>query len=224
MRLDILSIVPNLIENLIQFSVIKRAQDKQIIKIYLHNIRDYGSGNHKKVDDYQYGGGSGMVLMIEPIANCIKKLQSERLYDEIIYMTPDGEILNQKISNFLSLQKNIIILCGHYKGIDQRIRDIFITKEISIGDYVLSGGELAAVILIDSITRLIPKVLGNEISSLTDSFQDSLLAPPLYTRPKNYNGFTVPSILLSGNLKKIYEWREEQSLIKTRQLRPDLLN
>lgn len=205
-------------------SIMKRAQDEKIIEIYFHNLRDYSTNNYKQVDDYPYGGGSGMVLMIEPIAKCIEKLKSERIYDEIIYMTPDGETLNQKMCNSLSLKHSVIILCGHYKGVDHRIRDVFITKEISIGDYVLSGGELCAVVLVDTITRLIPKVLGDGTSALTDSFQDNLLAPPIYTRPENYKGLIVPKILLSGDLKKIQLWKEKQSLIRTQKLRPDLLD
>lgn len=226
MRFDILSVIPDLMQSPLSGSIMKRAQDKKIVEIHLHDLRDYSikSNSYKQVDDYPYGGGAGMVMMIEPIDKCIKKLQFERVYDEIIYMTPDGDILNQKICNSLSLKKNIIILCGRYKGVDQRVRDFFITKEISIGDYVLSGGELCALVLIDAITRLIPNVLGNETSALMDSFQDNLLAPPIYTRPKNYNGLIVPKILLSGDLKKIDSWRREQSLIRTDTIRPDLLD
>lgn len=224
MRFDILSIFPDLIKSSLEFSIIKKAINNKIIEIYFHNLRDYSNNNYKKIDDYQYGNGSGMVLMIEPIAKCIKWLELQRNYDEIIYMTPDGEKLKQRMCNFLSLKKNIIILCGHYKGVDHRVRDLFITKEISIGDYVLSGGELAAVVLVDSIIRLIPKVLGDETSALTDCFQDGLLSPPIYTRPQYYNGLNVPEILLCGDLKKIDKWKEEQSFLRTQQLRPDLLD
>lgn len=202
----------------------QRAQDKGHVEIHLHDIREYTTDKHKKVDDYQYGGGAGMVMTIQPIADCIEKLQSERDYDEVIYMTPDGSLLNQGICNGLALHKNIIILCGHYKGVDQRIRDLFITKEISIGSYVLSGGELGAAVLTDAIVRLIPGVLNDETSALTDSFQDNLLAPPVYTRPEDYKGHKVPEILLSGNLPKIEEWRHNKSLERTKERRPDLLD
>lgn len=223
MRFDILSIFPSLIKNSLEFSIVKNAIHKKIVEINYYNLRDY-SNNYRKVDDYQYGKNSGMVLMIEPIAKCIQQLQLERNYDEIIYMTPDGNTLKQKMCNFLSLKKNIIILCGHYKGVDHRVRDLFITKEISIGDYVLSGGELAAVVLVDTIVRLLPKVLGDGTSALTDCFQDNLLSPPIYTRPKYYNGLSVPNVLLSGNFQKIDHWLEEQSLLRTNNLRPDLLD
>ncbi len=224
MRIDILTILPELIEGALNHSIMKRAQEKGIAEIYLHNIRDYSTHRQKSVDDYQYGGGAGMVMTIQPIADCIEKLISEREYDELIYMTPDGEVLNQSICNTMSLNKNLLILCGHYKGVDQRIRDIFITKEISIGSYVLSGGELGAAVLVDSIVRLLPGVLNDETSALTDSFQDNLLAPPIYTRPDNYKGHKVPDILLSGNQKLIEEWRLEKAIENTKQKRPDLLD
>ncbi len=223
MRIDILSVVPELIRSPFEVSILKRAQDANCVEIHLHNIRDYSSNKYKQVDDYPYGGGAGMVLMIEPIAKCIEALQSERDYDAIVYMTPDGQKLNQKIVNHFSLHNNIMILCGHYKGVDQRVRDLFITHEISVGDYVLSGGELAASMFCDAIIRLIPGVLGNETSALTDSFQDNLLAPPIYTRPTDYNGHKVPDILTSGNTPKVEEWREQQSVERTKKLRPDLL-
>jgi tRNA (guanine37-N1)-methyltransferase len=211
MRIDILSIVPELLRSPFEASIIKRAQDAKYIEIRLHNIRDYSANKYKQVDDYPYGGGAGMVLMIEPIAKCIEALQSERDYDAIVYMTPDGQQLNQKIANRCSLFKNMIILCGHYKGIDQRVRDLFVTDEISVGDYVLSGGELAAAVFCDAIIRLIPGVLGNETSALTDSFQDNLLAPPIYTRPDYYKVNKVPDILNSVNTPKVEEWREKQA-------------
>ena len=216
MRIDILSIVPELLRSPFEASIIKRAQDAKYIEIRLHNIRDYSANKYKQVDDYPYGGGAGMVLMIEPIAKCIEALQSERDYDAIVYMTPDGQQLNQKIANRCSLFKNMIILCGHYKGIDQRVRDLFVTDEISVG-------ELAAAVFCDAIIRLIPGVLGNETSALTDSFQDNLLAPPIYTRPADYKGNKVPDILTSGNTPKVEEWREKQAEEKTKKLRPDLL-
>lgn len=223
MRIDILTILPELIEGALNHSIMKRAQEKGHAKIHLHNIRDYSTHRQKSVDDYQFGGGAGMVMTIQPIADCIDKLMAERDYAEIIYMTPDGEVLDQKMSNNLSLGGNLLILCGHYKGVDQRIRDLYITKEISIGSYVLSGGELGAAVLVDSIVRLIPGVIGDETSALTDSFQDNLLAPPVYTRPQDYNGHKVPEILLSGNFKKIEEWRFQKALELTKQKRPDLL-
>ena len=201
----------------------KRAIEKGLVEVHFHNLRDYTDSNYKQVDDYQFGGGAGMVMMIEPIDKCISDLKSQRSYDEIIYMTPDGETLNQKTSNSLSLLKNIIILCGHYKGVDQRVRDAFVTKEISIGDYVLSGGELGAAVLCDTIIRLLPGVLNDETSALTDSFQDDLLAPPVYTRPADYKGMKVPEVLLSGNFGKIEQWREEKALERTEKMRPDLL-
>ena len=224
MRIDIITVVPEILTSPFDVSILKRAIEKGLVEIHLHNLRDYVTDNYKQIDDYQFGGGAGMVMMIEPIDKCISKLKSERDYDEIIYMTPDGATLNQKMSNTLSLKENIIILCGHYKGVDQRVRDHFSTKEISIGDYVLSGGELGAAVLCDSIIRLIPGVLGNETSALTDSFQDNLLAPPVYTRPAEYKGWKVPEILTSGNFPKIESWREEQSYLRTKTLRPDLLN
>ena len=223
MRIDILSVVPELLRSPFEASILKRAQDANCVEIHTHNIRDYSSNKYKQVDDYPYGGGAGMVLMIEPIAKCIEALQGERDYDAIVYMTPDGQQLNQKTANRYSLFKNIIILCGHYKGVDQRVRDLFVTEEISVGDYVLSGGELAAAVFCDAIIRLIPGVLGNETSALTDSFQDNLLAPPIYTRPANYKGYKVPNILTSGNTPKVEEWRELQAVERTKKLRPDLL-
>lgn len=223
MRIDIITVVPDILTSPFDVSILKRAIEKGLVEIHLHNLRDYVTDNYKQIDDYQFGGGAGMVMMIEPIDKCISSLKAQRDYDEIIYMTPDGATLNQKMANTLSLKENIIILCGHYKGVDQRVREHFITKEISIGDYVLSGGELAAAVLCDSVIRLIPGVLGNETSALTDSFQDDLLAPPVYTRPADYKGWKVPEILTSGNFPKIEAWREEQSYLRTRQLRPDLL-
>ncbi|MEX2349439.1 MAG: tRNA (guanosine(37)-N1)-methyltransferase TrmD [Flavobacteriaceae bacterium] len=224
MRIDIITVLPELLTSPFEASILKRAIEKGLVEIHFHNLRDYVTDNYKQVDDYQYGGGAGMVMMIEPIDKCITQLKSERNYDEVIYMTPDGETLQQRMANQLSMKENLIILCGHYKGVDQRVRDHFITKEISIGDYVLSGGELGAAVLCDTIIRLIPGVLGNEASALTDSFQDDLLAPPIYTRPSEYKGWKVPEILLSGNTPKIEEWREEQSYERTKERRPDLLN
>jgi tRNA (guanine37-N1)-methyltransferase len=223
MRIDIITVLPQLLESPFNHSIIKRAQDKKLADIHLHNLRDYTTNKYKTVDDYAYGGGAGMVMMIEPISKCIEKLQAERTYDQIIYMTPDGERLNQKLSNRLSTLENIIILCGHYKGVDQRVRDQYITLEISVGDYVLTGGELAAAILCDSIVRLIPGVLSDETSALSDSFQDNLLAPPVYTRPAEFMGMKVPEILLSGDEKAIEEWRHEQAIERTRERRKDLL-
>ncbi|NCT18911.1 MAG: tRNA (guanosine(37)-N1)-methyltransferase TrmD [Flavobacteriaceae bacterium CG_4_8_14_3_um_filter_34_10] len=223
MRIDIITVLPELLKSPFEASILKRAIDKGLVEIHLHNLRDYVTDNYKQVDDYQYGGGAGMVMMIEPIDKCISKLKSERNYDEIIYMTPDGETLKQRMANHLSLNENMIILCGHYKGVDQRVRDHFITKEVSIGDYVLSGGELGAAILCDTIIRLIPGVLGDEASALTDSFQDDLLAPPIYTRPAEYKGWKVPEILLSGNTPKIEAWRDEEAYQHTKERRPDLL-
>jgi tRNA (guanine37-N1)-methyltransferase len=224
MRIDIITVQPQLLESPFNHSIIKRARDKKLAEIYLHNLRDYTTNKYKTVDDYAYGGGAGMVLMVEPISKCIEKLQEERKYDEVIYMTPDGNRLEQKTSNRLSNLKNIIILCGHYKGVDQRVRDKYISLEVSIGDYVLTGGELPAAILCDSIIRLIPGVLSDETSALSDSFQDNLLAPPVYTRPKKFKGMEVPQILLSGDEKAIDEWRHEQALKRTRERRKDLLN
>jgi tRNA (guanine37-N1)-methyltransferase len=223
MRIDILSAVPSLMQSFFAHSILQRAKDKGLLEIHLHNIRDYATNKHKQIDDYQFGGGAGMVMMIEPILNCIDTLQKERRYDEIIYMTPDGALLEQKTVNTLSLKENLIILCGHYKGIDERLREHIITKEISIGSYVLSGGELPAAVLVDAIGRLIPGVLSDETSALTDSFQDNLLAPPVYTRPADYKGWRIPDILLSGNDKLIEEWRHEQSVERTKKRRPDLL-
>ncbi len=223
MRIDIITVVPELLQSPFEHSIIKRAKEKGLVEIHLHNLRDYSSNKYRQVDDYQFGGGAGMVLMIEPIDKCITKLKSERDYDEIIYLTPDAPILTQSLSNKLSLKENIILLTGHYKGVDQRVRELFITKEISIGDYVLSGGELAAAVLCDSIIRLIPGVIGDETSALTDSFQDNLLAPPVYTRPAEYKGVKVPEILRSGNFSKIEEWRHEQALKRTKEIRPNML-
>ena len=224
MRIDIITVVPDLMESPFQASILKRAIEKGLVEIHLHNLRDYALNNYNQVDDYQYGGGAGMVMMIEPIDKCIQQLKTERSYDEIIYMTPDGERFNQKMANQLSLHKNIILLCGHYKGVDQRVRDHFITKEISIGDYVLSGGELGALVVSDAIIRLIPGVLGNQDSALTDSFQDDLLAPPIYTRPAEYKGWKVPEVLRSGDFAKIDKWREDQAEKNTIKKRPDLMN
>ena len=223
MRIDIISVVPELLTGPFNSSIIKKAIDKKIIEIHIHNLRDYSTNNYRSIDDYQYGGGAGMVMLIEPIDNCIAELKKERDYDHIIYMTPDGDTLNQGISNKLSCMKNIIILCGHYKGIDQRIRDNIITIEISIGDFVLTGGELPAAILTDSIVRLLPGALGDETSALTDSFQDNLLSHPVYTRPREYKSWVVPEILFSGDQKKIEKWRMEKSLELIKKKRPDLL-
>lgn len=224
MRIDIITVVPDLLKSPFDASILKRAIEKGLVEIHIHNLRDYVTDNYKQIDDYQFGGGAGMVMMIEPIDKCLSKLKKERAYDEVIYMTPDGERFNQKTANTLSLAQNLIILCGHYKGVDQRVREHFITKEISIGDYVLSGGELGAAVVSDAIIRLIPGVLGNETSALTDSFQDNLLAPPVYTRPAEYKGWQVPEILTSGNFPKIEEWREEKAWERTKKLRPDLLD
>ncbi len=223
MRIDILTVLPKLLESPFSDSILKRAQENGHVSIHIHNIRDYSTHRQKSVDDYQYGGGAGMVMTIQPIADCIEKLMNERKYDEVIYMTPDGELLEQSICNQLSMAENMIILCGHYKGVDQRIRDLFITKEISIGSYVLSGGELGAAVLTDAIVRLIPGVLNDETSALTDSFQDDLLAPPVYTRPEDYKGNKVPDVLLSGHAANIEKWRYEQSVLRTNERRPDLL-
>lgn len=223
MQIDIISVVPDLLQGPFSHSILKRAHDKGLVNIAVHNLRDYAYNKHKSVDDYQYGGGSGMVMMIEPFAACIESLQEKRSYDEIIFMTPDGVTLNQGISNELSLRQNFIILCGHYKGIDQRIRDHFVTREISIGDYVLSGGELAAAVLVDSVVRLIPGVLSDETSALSDSFQDGMLSAPVYTRPAEFRGMKVPDILLSGNTPEIEKWRFEQSILRTQERRPDLM-
>jgi len=223
MRIDILSLFPETIKSSLEYSIIKKALNNNLISINYHNIRDHSKNKQKKVDDYQYGGGSGMVLMIQPIYDCIKKLKEERNYTNIIYLTPDGKKLEQSTSNKFSLSENIILICGHYKGIDQRIREHLVTDEISIGDYVLSGGELAAAVFCDSIIRLIPGVLGDESSALTDSFQDNRLSEPIYTRPENYEGLKVPKILISGNIKEIERWRDEKSLERTKKYRPGLL-
>jgi len=223
MRIDIITVLPELLKSPFEASILKRAIEKGLVSVHLHNLRDFSTNSYNQIDDYQFGGGAGMVMMIEPIDKCISKLKEERDYDEIIYMTPDGETLNQGIANELSLKENIIILCGHYKGVDQRVRDHFITREVSVGDYVLSGGELAAAIVCDTIIRLIPGVLGNETSALTDSFQDNLLAPPIFTRPSEYKGWKVPDILLSGHSAKIEEWRETEAQKHTQERRPDLL-
>ena len=222
MRIDILTVVPELLESPLNYSIVKRAREKGLVEICIHNIRDYGKGSYKQVDDYPFGGDAGMVIMIEPVYNLISKLKSERDYDEIIYMSPDGEVLDQKMSNMLSCRQNLIVLCGHYKGVDHRIREHLITKEISVGDYVLSGGELPAAILCDSIIRLVPGAISDETSALSDSFQDNLLAPPVYTRPSDFKGWKVPDVLLSGNPKLITEWQESQSLERTKRLRPNL--
>ena len=224
MRIDIICVVPELLKSPFEASILKRAIDSKLVEVYVHSLRDYASDNYKSVDDYQFGGDAGMVMTIEPVDKCITRLKSERNYEEVIYMTPDGSLLDQKMANQLSLKGNIIILCGHYKGVDQRVREHFITKEISIGDYVLSGGELGAAVLCDAIIRLIPGVLGNETSALTDSFQDNLLAPPIYTRPRSYKGWEVPELLFSGNFHEIEKWREEQAYERTKSKRPDLLN
>lgn len=223
MRIDIITVLPELMKSPFEASIMKRAIEKGLVEVHFHNLRDYTEKSYNQVDDYQFGGGAGMVLMIEPIDKCISQLTSERAYDEVIYLTPDGETLNQKMANRISLQKNLILLCGHYKGVDQRVRDLFITREISIGDYVLSGGELGAAILCDAVIRLIPGVLNNETSALTDTFQDNLLAPPVYTRPAEYKGSRVPEVLLSGNFPEIEVWRENEAQKRTKKLRPDLL-
>jgi tRNA (guanine37-N1)-methyltransferase len=223
MRIDIVTVLPELLESPFNASILKRAVEKGLVEVHFHNLRDYTDNKYRQVDDYQFGGGAGMVLMIEPIDKCISSLKAKRSYDEVIYMTPDGETLNQKIANRLSLLTNIIILCGHYKGVDQRVRETLITREISIGDYVLSGGELGAAVLCDTVIRLLPGVLNDETSALTDTFQDNLLAPPVYTRPRKYKGLQVPEVLLSGDFSKIEKWREEQAQVRTENLRPDLL-
>ncbi|MCF8304614.1 MAG: tRNA (guanosine(37)-N1)-methyltransferase TrmD [Bacteroidales bacterium] len=224
MRIDILTIFPGMLEAPFEHSIIKRAKEKGLAEIHLHDIREYANNKHRRVDDYPYGGGSGMVMMIQPIADCIEQLKSQRDYDEIIFTTPDGEVFNQNKANYLSTLTNIMMLCGHYKGIDERIRENYITREISIGDYVLSGGELATAVITDSIVRLLPGVLGDETSALSDSFQNSLLSPPVYTRPYDYKGLKVPNILLSGDDKKIDDWRFQKSLERTRLRRPDLFD
>lgn len=222
MRIDIITVLPELLKSPFDASILKRAQDKGLAEVNIHNLRDYSSNKHKNVDDYAFGGGAGMVMSIEPINSCIKKLKQERDYDEIIYMAPDGEEFSQKIANQLSLVKNIIILCGHYKGVDERVREHLITREISIGNYVLSGGELAAAVVADAVIRLLPGVLNDETSALSDSFQDNLISPPVYTRPAEYNGWKVPEILLSGNQKLIDEWRHQKSLERTEKRRPGI--
>jgi tRNA (guanine37-N1)-methyltransferase len=223
MRIDILSAQPQLMESAFAHSILKRAQNKGLVEVHLHNLKDFGLGKHRQIDDYQFGGGAGMVMMVEPILNMIKSLQAEHQYDELIYMTPDGDLFDQRTANQLSLKENLLILCGHYKGVDQRIRDHIITKEISIGSYVLSGGELAAAVVSDAIIRILPGVLNDESSALSDSFQDDMLAPPVYTRPSEINGWKVPDILTSGNFPKIEEWRENKAMEITKEKRPDLL-
>ena len=224
MRIDIITVVPELMESPFKVSMLKRAIEKELAEIHFHNVRDYSTNNYKQIDDTQYGGGAGMVMMVEPLDKCISQLKSERNYDEIIYLTPDGKTLNQKIANSLSLKENLILICGHYKGIDQRVRDLHVTMEISIGDFVLTGGELAVCVLVDSVVRLLPGVLNDEQSALTDSFQDNLLSPPIYTRPEVYKGLEVPKVLLSGNFAAIEQWRHEKALEITQQKRPDLLD
>ena len=222
MHIDILTVLPELLKSPFEHSIMKRAQEKGLLKVQVHHLRQWAVNEYGQVDDYQYGGGAGMVMMPEPLAKAIEELSKDRKYDEIIYLTPDGETLNQKMANILSLKENILVICGHYKGIDERIREHFVTKEISIGDYVLSGGELAAAVLVDTIGRLLPGVLNDETSALFDSFQDNLLAPPVYTRPEDFRGWKVPPVLMSGDHKKIDEWRQEQSLQRTRERRPDI--
>ncbi len=224
MRIDIITVLPELLRSPFEHSILKRAIAKGLVEVNLINLREYSTDKHKSVDDYMYGGGAGMVMMIEPIANCIEALQKERTYDEVIYTSPDGKLLDQPMANSLSLKGNLIILCGHYKGIDERIREHFITKEISIGDYVLSGGELAAAVISDSIIRLLPGVLSDETSALEDSFQDGLLAPPVYTRPSEFRGWKVPDVLLSGNFKEIDKWRHDKAIERTQERRPGLLS
>ncbi|MBV6427959.1 MAG: tRNA (guanine-N(1)-)-methyltransferase [Haliscomenobacter sp.] len=224
MRIDIITLLPELLESPFRHSILKRAQEKGRLEVVVHDLRQFGLGKHKQLDDYAFGGGAGMVMMVEPIAQCIESLQAERRYDEVIYMSPDGELFNQPMANRLSLKDNLILLCGHYKGVDERVREHFITMEISIGDYVLSGGELAAAVVVDAIGRLIPGVLNDESSALLDSFQDDLVAPPVYTRPADFRGWKVPEVLLSGNFPQIEEWRLEQSILRTRQRRPKLLD
>jgi tRNA (guanine37-N1)-methyltransferase len=224
MRIDIITVLPELLKSPFEHSIMKRAQAKGLLEVYTHNLRKWAVNNQGQIDDYQYGGGAGMVMMCEPLINAIEELSKDRKYDEIIFLTPDGETFNQKMANGLSLKENLIMICGHYKGIDERIREHFVTKEISIGDYVLSGGELAAAILVDAIGRLLPGVLNDETSALFDSFQDNLLAPPVYTRPADFRGWKVPDVLLSGDPKKVDEWRNDESLKRTNERRPDLLD
>lgn len=223
MRIDILTVMPEMLESPLNCSILKRAQDKGLVEIVVHNLRDYSLNKHRKVDDYPFGGEAGMVMQIEPVDRCISKLQTERQYDDIIFTTPDGEQFSQPIANQLSMKQNLMILCGHYKGIDYRIREHYITREISIGDYVLTGGEIPAAVIADAVVRLIPGAIGDEQSALSDSFQDNLLAPPVYTRPAEYKGWRVPDVLLSGNQAKIDEWKHNQSMERTMRLRPDLL-
>lgn len=223
MRIDIITVLPELLQSPLNYSILKRAQDKKLVEIVVHNLRDYSLDKHRRVDDYPFGGEAGMVMQIEPVDRAITQLKSERNYDEVIFTTPDGERFDQPMANRLSMAGNLIILCGHYKGLDYRIREHFVTKEVTIGDYVLTGGELAAAIMCDAIVRLIPGAIGDEQSALSDSFQDNLLAPPVYTRPAEYKGWRVPDVLLSGHQRKIDEWKHEQSLERTRRLRPDLL-
>jgi tRNA (guanine37-N1)-methyltransferase len=223
MHIDIITVLPDLLHSPLSHSMMKRAQDKGLLKVEIHNLRDWAVNEYGQVDDYQYGGGAGMVMMCEPLAKAIDSLKEKRNYDEIIYVSPDGERLDQKMANSLSLKENLLIICGHYKGIDQRIRDHYITREISIGDYVLSGGELAAAVIVDAVGRLLPGVLNDETSALTDSFQDNLLAPPVYTRPADFRGWKVPDILLSGDPKKVEEWRQDEAMKRTSERRPDLL-
>lgn len=224
MRIDILSVLPELLKSPFEHSIMKRAQDKGLLEVVTHHLRDWAVNEYGQIDDYQYGGGAGMVMMCEPLANAIDQLSAQRTYDEIIYLTPDGERLNQPIANQLSLKNNLLLICGHYKGIDERIREHYVTRELSIGDYVLSGGELPAAILVDAIGRLLPGVLNDETSALFDSFQDNLLAPPVYTRPVDFRGWRVPDILMSGDHRKIEDWRHDQSVARTKDRRPDLLN
>lgn len=224
MKIDIISVVPDLLQSPFSHSILKRAKEKGLLEVNVLNLRDYTTYARAQVDDYAFGGGAGMVMMIEPLVNAVESLQKETVYDEIIYLTPDGKTLNQKMANGLSLKNNLLLICGHYKGIDQRFRDHFVTKEISIGDYVLSGGELAAAVLVDAVGRLIPGVLNDETSALTDSFQDNLLAPPVYTRPEEFRGWKIPDVLMSGNHKLIDEWRHEQSVQRTKEKRPDLMD
>jgi len=223
MRIDIITVLPELLESPLNHSIMKRAKERGLLDIHLHQLREFAVNKHGQVDDTQYGGGAGMVIMCEPLSDCIEKLKTERTYDDIIYLTPDGKTFHQKMANTLSLKENVMMICGHYKGIDQRIRDLYVTMEISIGDYVLSGGELAAAILVDSIGRLIPGVLNDETSALTDSHQDGLLAPPVYTRPAEFKGLKVPEVLLNGHFKLIEEWRQEEALKRTAERRPDLM-
>ena len=224
MHIDILTLFPNMFEGPFSESILKRAQAKQLVEIALHNIRDYSTNKHKQVDDYAYGGGAGMVMMVEPIDNCLQKLKSERNYDEVIYLSPDGELFDQKLANQLSGKKNLAFLCGHYKGVDERVRQHLVTREVSIGNYVLTGGELATAVIVDAIVRLIPGVLNDETSALSDSFQDNLISPPVYSQPADYKGLKVPDILLSGNHAKIDAWRHEQSVIRTKERRPGMLD